>query len=426
YDYLNEVYIDSDKNQIDLRFPVQGTLRLAERRLVLGQIASGSIKCGEEILVLPAHTKATIQNIIVIDQKGTEQALQTASIGKSVALELSTPVDTGRGSMIVRPGNIPTVSDHFQSMLIWMSSECIRENEPYILQQGTQRTRCKLTTIHYKLDVNTLQRHAPINLGLNDITLASIQTASVICADTYEHNRATGGFILISPTTNATVAAGVILNRQTDKFAALLDATQSGTITKSGNIHRESSHISQREREQHLSYQVSTLWFMGLSASGKSTLAKHLERNLFDAGKPVMRLDGDNLRHGLNADLGFSKQDRKENIRRIAHVAKLFNDAGIICLVCAISPYEADRAIAREVIGPHKFNLVHVSTSLEICEKRDPHGLYQRARRGEIEGFTGISAPFESPQHAAFTINTTELSIEDCLDQLIKHFDNNT
>jgi bifunctional enzyme CysN/CysC len=281
----------------------------------------------------------------------------------------------------------------------------------YILLHAARKSRAILQTISYQIDVSSLARSAGTPLKVNEIGRVAISSSSPLFLDPYQRNRATGNFILIDEETGSTVAAGMVLDRRGREQQP--KATPTSNL--SDTLHKEPELVTIQDRHLKSGFKPVTMWCTGLSGSGKSTIARNLEKALFDSGRPIFMLDGDTMRHGLNADLGFSPEARRENIRRTAHVARLLNQAGVSVVCALISPLQADRDLARSIIGSDEFLEIYVSTPLAVCESRDPHGLYQRARKGEIVEFTGVSAPYEAPASPALSINTSEISVEDAV-----------
>jgi bifunctional enzyme CysN/CysC len=390
--HLEHVHIASDRNLIDPRFAVQWVVRpgeaasqeLHDYRGYAGQLAGGVLRTGDEVLVLPSGEQSRIASIDTF-----EGPVQEAFAPMSVTIRLADDVDVSRGDMIARPQNRPLLERDIDAMVCWMSETPSKPDGRYVLKQTTRTTRASITSLLHRIDVDTLHREDGIErLELNEIGRMTVRTAVPLAFDTYRRNRMTGSFILIDEATNDTVAAGMILGRP---------ASGEG---RSPNVVWERSGVSSERRAEALGARGATLWFTGLPSSGKSTVAAALEERLVAAGIHAYRLDGDNLRHGLNADLGFSAADRAENVRRTAHAARLLADAGVVAIPSLVSPYRADREVARrlhEEAGIAFFE-VFVDTPLEECERRDPKGLYARARAGEIKGFTGIDDPYEAPE----------------------------
>ncbi len=418
-EYLENVYVAGDFNQVDFRFPVQYVIRPDQNyRGYGGQIRSGTIKIGEEILVLPSQRRSKVKSIDYLDVDPNKCQLQDASAPQSVAIALEDEIDISRGDMLVRPQNVPQVKQEFEAMLVWMSETPMNPSKSYILLHTSRETKCYVDSVSYRTDVNTLSRQEGQPLSLNEIGRVSISTKAPLFIDTYNKNRSTGNFILVDDESFLTVAGGMIIDRQPQEL--FHDTTAAPLkLVKSQDIHNESGTVDRVSREAQFGHKSVTLWCTGLSGSGKSTIAKAIEEKFFNEGRPVYRLDGDNLRFGLNRNLGFSKEDRRENIRRAAEVAKLFNDAGVSVICSLISPMREDRQRAREIIGDSFFE-IYLSTPLVECEKRDPHGLYKKARSGEIKEFTGVSAPYEAPEKAELELDTSKYSVESCLEQIVK------
>lgn len=405
-DYLEHVYIGGDRNLVDFRFPVQMVLRGdGTFRGYAGRIASGSIQRGEEVLILPSLKRSRIKSIVTLDSG--EQGLAKATSPQSVVISLNDEVDISRGDMLVRPGNSPALRTHFEAMVVWMAEQPLDPSRQYLVRHATNESKAYVDTIAYKIDIQTLGRSPAKSFGLNEIGRISFTSTKPIALDTYEHNRATGNFILVDPVSCATVAAGMVIERMPEDMRSKVEAKQ--------HLHREEGLITEKERVARSGVRPVTAWLYGLSGAGKSSIARALERSLFDQGFPVYRLDGDNLRGGLNRGLGFSQEDRAENLRRAAEVARLMNEAGIIVLASFISPREADREMISSILGPERFMSVYVSTPLEVCEARDPHGLYKKSRAGELREFTGVSSPFEEPSQTDLIVDTSKYSLSEAV-----------
>lgn len=416
--YLENLYIAGDSNYVDLRFPVQTVLRPHQNyRGYAGQIRSGLVRVGDEVTILPSMLSSKIKSIDVYSNDPKARQLELAHAPMSVCLSLEDQLDISRGDMIVRSKNLPAVQSKLEVMLIWMSEQPLNLSHSYILMHTTREVQCTIDQIQYKVDVNTLSREAGSPLKLNDIGRLSITCKKPVFVDSYNKNRTTGNFILVDSETFLTVAAGMIVDRHL-RQDFMNDSLPSNR--QASNLHSEDSLVTTIEREARYGSKAKTIWCTGLSGSGKSTIAKGLERHLFDAGVPVYRLDGDNLRQGINRNLGFSKQDRAENIRRTAEVANLFNQAGITVICSLISPLREDRELAKEIIGSEQFFEVYIDAPLAICEERDPHGLYRKARLGEIQDFTGISAPYEPPLDPAASVDSSTLSIDQSINIILE------
>ncbi|VGO18238.1 sulfate adenylyltransferase subunit CysN [Pontiella sulfatireligans] len=430
--HLEGVNISSDRNLIDMRLPVQYVLRPnLDFRGFSGTMASGVLRVGDEVASLPSRQQSKIKAIY-----GPDGAIDEAIATQAITVTLEDEIDVSRGNMLVPVNNIPHIGNEFEAMVVWMHEGAANPGKSYLIKHTSSMIPGVLTDIRYKVDVNTMKREkgcggvesgrleveqdslhptshkgegdthsGKAELCLNEIGRCHITLHRPIAFDSYERNRLTGAFIIVDRVSNATLGAGMIVDRIVSKSGHKKSPV-------SQNIVKSDSLVSVEDRQKLLGQTGATIWLTGLSGSGKSTVAQQLEKELTDQGQLCYILDGDNVRHGLNRDLGFSMEDRKENIRRIAEVAALMNEAGVIVITSFISPYISDRASAREVIGDESFIEVFVDTPLEVCEQRDPKGLYKKARAGEIQQFTGISDPYEAPQDAEITVSTEDLSPE--------------
>lgn len=407
--YLEDVYVAGDGNAVDFRFPIQTVIRTSGTyRGYAGQIASGRIHKGDEITIIPSMLSSKVERIEIFGCG--EDGLSEARAPQSVILRLSDEIDIGRGDMIVRRRNQPHVKTEFDAMIVWMADKPLDPACQYIIQHTTSEAKAIFNAIQYRVDINTLSRVQAEPLQLNEIGRVSLTTSKALALDSYTKNRATGNFILIDPLTFNTVAAGMVVER----------SAEHGLEPKTAqNLHREESLVEEIEREKRSGWRARTVWLFGLSGAGKSTLAKRVERILFDMGCPIVRLDGDNLRGGLNSNLGFTSEDRSENLRRAAEVAKLLNQAGVTVLSSFITPTQEDRERIKSILGPERLTMVFLSASLDICEERDSHGLYKKARSGEIKNFTGISSPFEVPTNVDLTIDSGTQPLEQSIEQLV-------
>jgi len=399
--YLENVHISGDRNLIDLRFPVQQVFRPnMDFRGYAGRVVSGTIRKGDEVIVLPSQRRSKVRAIVTYDGD-----IEYASASQSVVVTLEDEVDITRGDMIVHPANLPRIRKEIDAILVWMDSEPLKTGKVYVVKHTTQVLKASVTSINFAIDPETLSRKEASKLELNEIGRVTIQLFKTIFCDEYARNRQTGSFIMIDPMTHATVAAGMILER--GRLPSMVKPGEQAEV-KSGNIHRHEGDVSLKSREKLLKQKPATLWLTGLSGSGKSTIGYGLEKKLMAEGHLCVVLDGDNIRHGVNRDLGFSPRDRNENIRRLAEIARLFNEAGVIVITAFISPYRSDREQARAIIGNGRFIEVFLDAPIEVCEKRDPKGLYEKARRGEIPEFTGVNAPYEAPESPTIQIKTGE------------------
>ena len=399
--HLEDVYIAGDRNLVDVRFPVQYVIRPqtrehADHRSYAGTVASGIMRPGDEVVVLPA---GKVSHITAID--GPEGPVSEAFPPMAVSISLADDIDISRGDLLARPQNQPEVTTEFDAMVCWMADEAALEpGRDYVIKHTTRTTRARVIALDYRLDVNTLHRDKSATaLKLNELGRVSLRTQVPLLLDEYSRNAATGSFILIDPETNVTVAAGMVR-----------DTAPAATRAATPNTVRHQSLVAAGERLT----KGRTVWFTGLSGSGKSSVAVLAEQTLLEHGCPAYILDGDNLRHGLNADLGFTMADRAENLRRLAHVATLMADAGLTVLVPAISPLEEHRELARKVHSDAgiEFFEVFVDTPLADCERRDPKGLYARARAGEITHFTGIDSPYQRPKNPDLRLTPDHTAVQ--------------
>jgi bifunctional enzyme CysN/CysC len=379
--HLEEVHIASDRNLIDARLPVQYVIRARDFRGYAGTVAGGVLKPGDEVVVLPAGFTSRVRSIWGPGGRPVDEAFPP----QAVTVQLDDELDVARGDLICRPHNRPHVGQEIDAMVCWLAERSsLSPGAQYTLRHTTRAVRAEVRELAYRIDVNTLHRdEAADSLSLNEIGRVRLRTRSPLLFDAYRRNRSTGSFILVDDATGNTVAAGMITE-------------------PSASVVWHPAAVSRSERAS----RGMTVWLTGLSASGKSTIATELERRLVAAGRPAYLLDGDNLRHGLNSDLGFAARDRAENVRRVGEVAQLFADAGVIAIVSLISPYGADRDLvrARHAASGLDFLEVFVDTPVEVCEARDPKGMYARARAGEIKGFTGIDDPYEVPAAPALVL----------------------
>ncbi|HEY8484279.1 MAG TPA: sulfate adenylyltransferase subunit CysN [Longimicrobiales bacterium] len=413
--HLETVNVGANRNLVDFRFPVQYVIRPHQDfRGFAGRVASGTIRPGEEVVVLPSGQATRIRSIETADGP-----LAEAVAGDSVVLTIEDELDISRGDMIVRKENLPTIATRFDAMLCWMGEAPLDRSVPYILMHTSRTVKAFVDRVVYRIDVDTLHRESVQTLGMNDIGRVEVTTAQPIFFDPYAINQVTGGFILIDPFTNVTVAAGMI--RGVVRTAESVFGVRAREARRrSPDVVWEDWNIGRAEREERNGHRAAVLWFTGLSGSGKSTLARALERRLFERGVQTMLLDGDQLRHGLCADLGFSPAERRENIRRAGEVARLFFEQGSIVLCTFVSPYREDRARVRALIPEGRFFEVFVSCDLEVCRQRDPKGLYARAEKGEIQDFTGISAPYEPPEQPEFTAHTDQEDVDQIVARLLR------
>ncbi|MGH6989249.1 MAG: sulfate adenylyltransferase subunit CysN, partial [Stellaceae bacterium] len=397
--HLETVEVEDARRAQDFRFWVQWVNRPnSDFRGFAGTVSSGVVRRGDRARIAPSGKISRIERIVTADGD-----LEEAIADQSVTLTLADEIDVTRGDLLSAPDAPPGIADQFEVQLVWMADQPMLPGRSYWLKLGSRTVGATVTDLKYVVNINSLDHLAAKKLDLNEIGIANISTAAPLPFDPYTRNRETGGFILIDRMTNATVGAGMIL------FA----------LRRSQNIHWQSLEIDRIARAAVKHQKACILWFTGLSGAGKSTIANLVEKRLHIAGKHTYMLDGDNVRHGLNRDLGFTDADRVENIRRVAEVAKLMLDAGLIVMVSFISPFRSERQMARELVGPGEFLEVFVSTPLALAENRDPKGLYKRARRGEIKNFTGIDSPYEPPDRAEIVLDTAQLSPEEAADRVV-------
>ena len=412
---LENVYIASDVNLIDFRFPVQYVNRPnLNFRGYCGTVASGIVRPGDEVMVFPSRKTSRVKAIHTF-----EGEIAQAMPPLAVTLTLEDEIDISRGDMLVHPNNVPMEAKSFEAMLVWMAEEPLRLDKQYFIKHTTNKAPGVITDVRYRMNINTLHRESADQLALNEIGRCAFTLEKPVAFDPYRKNRTCGAFIVIDRLTNNTVGAGMVLDRMPEQVLQREVPVQVDA-QKSAHIREETGLISVTDRESALGQRALTVWLTGLSGSGKSSIAEQLEQRLHTAGFHVYRLDGDNVRFGLNRDLAFSKDDRRENIRRIAEVAQLFNQAGLLVLVPVISPFQTDRQNAAEVIGPERFFDVYVDTPLEVCEERDVKGLYAKARVGEIPEFTGIFSPYEQPENPALRLTTVDQTVEECTDAVFR------
>mgnify|MGYP001174123106 CR=1 FL=1 len=397
--YLENVEIEDDLQAKPFRLPVQWVNRPNQDfRGFAGTIASGTIRKGTAIRVLPSGRTSRVARIVTYDGD-VEQAVA----GQSITLVLTDEIDISRGDVISTADAPPGVADQFQATIIWMHDEPMLPGRPYLIKLGTRTLTGSITAPKYKVNVNTLEHLAAKQLDLNEIGVCNLSLDRAVPFDRYADNREMGSFILIDKITNDTVGAGLI------SFA----------LRRAENIHWQALDVNKYARASQKGQRACILWFTGLSGAGKSTVANLVEKRLHSLGRHTYTLDGDNVRHGLNKDLGFTDADRVENIRRVAEVARLMVDAGLIVLVSFISPFRSERRLARDLVQSGEFFEVFVDTPIEEAEKRDPKGLYKKARRGELKNFTGIDSPYEPPEHPEIHLHTALYSPEEAAEQIL-------
>lgn len=404
--YLQTVDVTSDRVDAPMRMPVQFVSRPNhDFRGFAGRLAAGSVRPGDALRVMPSGVKTKVKNVY----RSFAAATQGQS-GDSLMLTLESEVDVSRGDVLVAESSVPEVADQFEVILIWMSHEPLFSGRQFLLKLHCKEVSATVTTIKFRLDPDTGAQLAAKELGLNDIATVNLSTSAPIAFEPYAVNRTLGGFILIDKLNFATVGAGMI----------------DFPLRRASNIHWQALQINREARAIQKNQVPQCVWFTGLSGSGKSTIANVLEQELHTQGCHTYLLDGDNVRHGLNRDLGFTEADRVENIRRIAEVARLMVDAGLICIVSFISPFRADRSMARNLFEPERFLEVYVDTSLMECERRDAKGLYAKARRGELRNFTGIDSPYETPESPEVHLQAASQTPQQCAQKILRAMRNTT
>jgi len=381
------------------RLPVQWVNRPdATFRGFAGTIAGGIVRPGDQVRILPSGLVSRVERIVTGDGD-----LDAAAAGEAVTLTLADDVDISRGDMVATADAPPEVADQFEATIVWMSEEPMLRGRSYLMRAGTKTVGMTVAPIKYKIDPDTLDHLAATRLELNEIGVCAIELGERIAFDPYVENRDTGGFVVIDRITFQTVGAGVL------RFA----------LRRSQNVHWQALDVDKAARAVAKGQRPGVVWLTGLSGAGKSTIANLVERKLHARGAHTYLLDGDNVRHGLNKDLGFTDSDRVENIRRVAEVAKLMADAGLIVLVAFISPFAHERRMARALVEEGEFFEVFVDAPLAVAEERDPKGLYAKARRGELKNFTGIDSPYEPPEAAELRLDTAALTPEEAADRLV-------
>ena len=404
--YLNQIDVAGSEQAEPFRMPVQRVNRPhADFRGFCGRVAQGTVRAGDQVRVLPSGVATRVKSIVV-----WQWECNHASAGDSITMTLTDEVAVGRGDVLVAVDDAPEVADQFEARLLWRGDQPLLPGRSYWLKLHTQEVSASVTDIKYREDIDSGNHLAAKTLGMNDIALVKLSLSQPVVFEPYASNRTLGGFILIDKLSFETVAAGMI------SFA----------LRRSANIHWQALTVDRAARAASLAQTPRCIWFTGLSGSGKSTIANLLEKRLHAQGRHTYILDGDNLRHGLNRDLGFTQADRVENIRRAAEVAKLMVDAGLLVLVSFISPFRAERELARSLFAPGEFVEVFVDASLAECERRDPKGLYAKARRGELKNFTGIDSPYEAPLVPEVHLHSAKIDAQALTGQLANWIDSFT
>lgn len=399
-DYLETVEISSDLEEKPFRLPVQWVNRPnLDFRGFSGTIASGLLNIGDEVVALPSAKTSTVKSML-----GPKGEKQTAKAGEAVTVCLDDEIDVSRGDVIAMKKDQSETTDQFQAHIIWMHEEHMLPGRPYLIKTTNKTTEGVITELRHKVNVNSLKHESAKTLKLNEVGLVNINLGQAIAFDAYTDNKVMGSFVIIDKFTNTTVACGMI------NFA----------LRRASNIHWQAVDVHKESRAQQKHQKPKVLWFTGFSGSGKSTIANLMEKKLHAMGKHTYLLDGDNVRHGLNKDLGFTDADRVENIRRVGEVSHLMVDAGLIVLTAFISPFRAERQMVREMMSEGEFVEIFVDTPLEVCEARDVKGLYKKARAGDVKNFTGIDSPYEAPENAEIHVNTVDNTADEAAEFIIE------
>ena len=408
--HLETVHIASDRNLADMRFPVQYVLRPnLDFRGFAGTIASGILRKGDEVMAFPSGKKSRVASIVSYDGE-----LQEAFAPMAVTVTLEDEIDVSRGDMLVHPAEAPRVSQQIEAMVVWMAEKPFTPGKSYTLKQTTRQVAGEIAELRYAVDVNTLEKRPATQLAMNEVGHVLLSLNQPIAYDPYKINASTGAFILIDRLTNTTVGAGMILEQQ--------DRGGGGdhwTDDPSQHLKLKVGQVSGADRQERFGQKAVTILLTGLTGSGKSTLAAALEKRLFDLGRAVTVLYGQNMRQGLSRDLGFTADDRSENLRRSAEVARILNDAGLITICAFVSPHQAVRQRARQVIGEHRFLEIHLACPVEICRQRDPSGIYALADSGKIASFPGVSAIFEEPTNPDLVLPTDRIGVDEAVERMI-------
>lgn len=399
--YLEGIDVEATSDASPFRLPVQWVNRPnLNFRGFSGTVASGAIHVGDDVIVIPSGKRSKVKDIVTHGGN-----LVSANEGMAITLVLDDEIDISRGDFICKKDSPAEQSDQFQAHLIWMSEKELFPGRQYLLKTTNRTLPASISRLKHRIDVNSFSEEAATTLSLNDIGVVTLSLSAPIAFDAYEEIRNTGNFILIDRQNNETVGAGIL----------------DFSLRRASNVVWQDLDVSKAARASQKNQKPALLWFTGLSGSGKSTIANLVDKRLLDLGRHTYTLDGDNVRHGLNRDLGFTKEDRVENIRRIGETARLMVDAGLIVMASFISPYRAERRMARELLEKSEFIEIYVNTPLEVAEQRDVKGLYAKARRGEIKNFTGIDSEYQAPENAEIEVNTVDMRAEEAAEMIVDH-----
>ncbi len=408
---LETIYVAADRNLQDLRFPVQYVVRSGpDFRGFAGTVASGIVRKGDEVVVLPSRKHSRVASIVVRDRE-----LDEAFPPQAVMLTLEDEIDISRGDMLVRPGNVPRVSSQLEANVVWMAEEAMRPGREYLLKLGSKVVAGRVAALRHRIDVETLHRKPAPALGLNEIGRCRFELSETVSFDPYERNRSTGAFIVIDRVTNGTVGAGMVIDRST-----VQQPTDHWDAEPRFDLAAASSRVTAEQRQARFGQSPVTLLLTGLSGAGKTTIARGVERRLFDRGQAVVVLDGAEMRRGISKDLGFSAHERSENLRRSSEVARLLNDNGLLCICAFVAPLEATRRKAAALIGSERTLVIHVSTSLQVCRERDREGLYRAFDAGEVASVPGLSFEYEPPPQPALVLDAGVRSTEECVGAVVQ------
>ncbi len=408
--HLETVEVAADRNLQDFRFPVQIVNRPnLNFRGFCGTIASGIVRPGDEVMALPSRKTSRVKAVL-----GPDGEIEEGFAPLAVTLTLEDEIDVSRGDMIVRSGNVPHVDEKFDATIVWMDEEPLVPGKPYLIKHAAKQVAGTISTMRYLIDVNTLHRTDAPSLKLNEIGRCAVSLNEPLCFDDYGRNHGTGAFIIIDRISNVTVGAGMILDRTTG------DSQDHWDEEPAERVHEEASNVTTEQRTARYGQTAATVLLTGLTGAGKTTIAYALERRLFEMGRAVTVVDGQNLRRGISRDLGFTADQRSENLRRGAEVARVINDAGLIAICAFVAPSAEVRGKAREVVGNDRFLEIYLSAPVEVCRERDSDGMYPLADSGEIASFPGVTAEYEAPQSPDLELPTHELPASECVDRIIK------